>query len=74
MVNGDESAARLSAFKRKNIVGILLHAETEKWASISGLFLASEFQAQRNNDTGNPVSSESEEDVPYRFIFNQING
>jgi hypothetical protein len=29
----DESAARLSAFKRKNIFDILLHAEKEKWAS-----------------------------------------
>jgi hypothetical protein len=74
MVNGDDSEVCLLRVQRKNIFGILLHAETEKWASISGLFLASEFQAQRNNDTGNPVSSESEEDVPYRFFFNQING
>jgi len=47
----DESAVRLSAFKWENITGILLHAKTEKWASISSFCLASEFYAQRNNDS-----------------------
>jgi hypothetical protein len=67
--SSDDLGMCFPPFKRKNRISILLHDESEKWASISSLFQTSGFQAQRINNLAKLPSTRKQ----YRIFGPDLN-